>query len=104
MGALASGCTATISNCSNNYGPYQHVEKFIPRQITNILARHRPKLYGAGAERARLDPRRRPLVAVLAILEQGRIGETYLIGADGEQEQPASRRSCSCELMGQPAD
>ncbi len=40
---------ATISNCSNNYGPYQHIEKFIPRQITNILTGRRPKLYGAGA-------------------------------------------------------
>ena len=42
------GVPATISNCSNNYGPYQHVEKFIPRQITNVLDGGRPKLYGAG--------------------------------------------------------
>ncbi len=42
------GVAATISNCSNNYGPYQHVEKFIPRQITNILLGIRPKLYGEG--------------------------------------------------------
>src|SRR5271155_2030479 len=39
------GVRATISNCSNNYGPYQHVEKFIPRQITNVLTGRRPKLY-----------------------------------------------------------
>lgn len=39
---------ATISNCSNNYGPYQHVEKFIPRQITNLIDGVRPKLYGDG--------------------------------------------------------
>ncbi len=37
-----------FSNCSNNYGPYQHIEKFIPRQITNILSGIRPKLYGSG--------------------------------------------------------
>ncbi len=43
------GVRATISNCSNNYGPYQHVEKFIPRQITNVLTGRRPKLYGEGA-------------------------------------------------------
>ena len=43
------GVRATLSNCSNNYGPYQHVEKFIPRQITNILNGERPKLYGSGA-------------------------------------------------------
>lgn len=40
------GIRATISNCSNNYGPFQHVEKFIPRQITNVLTGRRPKLYG----------------------------------------------------------
>ena len=38
------GIEATISNCSNNYGPYQHIEKFIPRQITNILSGLTPKL------------------------------------------------------------
>lgn len=42
------GLRATISNCSNNYGPYQHVEKFIPRQITSIMEGVRPKLYGTG--------------------------------------------------------
>ncbi len=42
------GIKATISNCSNNYGPYQHVEKFIPRQITEILEGRKPKLYGSG--------------------------------------------------------
>ena len=50
------GVEATISNCSNNYGPYQHIEKFIPRMITNRLRGVRPRLYG----------------------------DTYLIGADGE--------------------
>ena len=52
------GVQATISNCSNNYGPRQHVEKFIPRQITNVIDGVRPRLYGQGLERARLDPRR----------------------------------------------
>lgn len=42
------GVAATISNCSNNYGPYQHVEKFIPRQITNLIDGVRPRLYGQG--------------------------------------------------------
>ena len=46
--ARTYGIHATISNCSNNYGPYQHVEKFIPRQVTNILCGIRPKLYGTG--------------------------------------------------------
>ena len=46
--ARSFGVRATLSNCSNNYGPFQHVEKFIPRQITNVIDGKRPKLYGAG--------------------------------------------------------
>ena len=42
----AYGLRTTISNRSNNYGPYQHVEKFIPRQITNVINGVRPNLYG----------------------------------------------------------
>ena len=41
------GVRATISNCSNNYGPYQHVEKFIPRQITNVLTGRGPSCTAA---------------------------------------------------------
>jgi dTDP-glucose 4,6-dehydratase len=76
---------ATISNCSNNYGPFQHVEKFIPRQITEVLDGRRPKLYGAGQNVRDWIHAEDHSSGVLAILERGRIGETYLIGADGEQ-------------------
>lgn len=79
------GVRATISNCSNNYGPYQHVEKFIPRQITGLLRGVRPKLYGAGANVRDWIHADDHSAAVLAILDRGRIGETYLIGADGEK-------------------
>ncbi|WP_141015545.1 dTDP-glucose 4,6-dehydratase [Nocardioides sambongensis] len=79
------GVRATISNCSNNYGPWQHVEKFIPRQITNLLAGGRVKLYGAGANVRDWIHTEDHSSAVLAILERGAIGETYLIGADGEK-------------------
>ena len=76
---------ATITNCSNNYGPYQHIEKFIPRQITNVLSNIRPKLYGSG-ENVRdwihVEDHNR---AVLSVIDKGRIGETYLIGANGER-------------------
>jgi dTDP-glucose 4,6-dehydratase len=80
------GLNATLSNCSNNYGPYQHIEKFIPRQITNILSGLTPKLYGTG-EQVRdwihVDDHNS---AVHAILDKGVSGELYLIGADGEQD------------------
>jgi dTDP-glucose 4,6-dehydratase (EC 4.2.1.46) len=88
------GINATLSNCSNNYGPYQHIEKFIPRQITNILSGISPKLYGTG-EQVRdwihVDDHNS---AVHAILDKGRSGELYLIGADGEETTNTfSRRS-----------
>lgn len=79
------GIRSTISNCSNNYGPYQHVEKFIPRQITNILEGVRPKLYGTGKNVRDWIHTDDHSSAVWTILTRGRIGETYLIGADGEQ-------------------
>ncbi|MGO1854866.1 MAG: dTDP-glucose 4,6-dehydratase [Microbacteriaceae bacterium] len=79
------GVRATISNCSNNYGPYQHVEKFIPRQITNVIRGIRPKLYGAGQNVRDWIHADDHSSAVLTILDRGVIGETYLIGADGEQ-------------------
>ncbi len=78
------GLRATISNCSNNYGPYQHVEKFIPRQITNVIDGIRPKLYGQGENVRDWIHANDHSSAVLAIIAKGRIGETYLIGADGE--------------------
>ncbi|MCA9332272.1 dTDP-glucose 4,6-dehydratase [Candidatus Saccharibacteria bacterium] len=79
------GVQATISNCSNNYGPYQHVEKFIPRQITEILEDRKPKLYGTGENVRDWIHTEDHSSAVLAILEKGKIGETYLIGANGEK-------------------
>lgn len=79
------GVRATISNCSNNYGPRQHIEKFIPRQITNLIDGVRPRLYGEGLNVRDWIHADDHSSAVLAILERGKIGETYLIGADGEK-------------------
>lgn len=79
------GIKATISNCSNNYGPYQHIEKFIPRQITNILSGLKPKLYGNGKNVRDWIHTNDHSSAVWTILNDGKIGETYLIGANGEK-------------------
>ena len=97
------GVDATLSNCSNNYGPFQHVEKFIPRQITNVLQDIKPKLYGQGAnvrDWIHVDDHND---AVVTIIEQGRSGETYLIGADGERNN-RQIVELVLELMGKPAD
>lgn len=97
------GVAATISNCSNNYGPFQHVEKFIPRQITNVLRGVRPKLYGEGSNVRDWIHAEDHSSAVLSILERGQIGETYLIGANGEKDNKAVIELI-LHLMGEPTD
>jgi dTDP-glucose 4,6-dehydratase len=97
------GVEATISNCSNNYGPYQHVEKFIPRQITNVIRGIRPKLYGAGENVRDWIHADDHSSAVLTILDKGEIGETYLIGADGEKNNK-DVVELILELMGESRD
>jgi dTDP-glucose 4,6-dehydratase len=97
------GVQATISNCSNNYGPWQHIEKFIPRQITNVIDGIRPKLYGSGENVRDWIHADDHSSAVLTILEKGRIGETYLIGAEGEKNNLEVVRLI-LKLMGQPED
>jgi dTDP-glucose 4,6-dehydratase len=97
------GVRATISNCSNNYGPYQHVEKFIPRQITNVIRGHRPKLYGTGENVRDWIHADDHSSAVLTILEKGVSGETYLIGADGERDN-RSVVELILDILGQPTD
>ena len=97
------GLRATISNCSNNYGPYQHVEKFIPRQITNIIDGVRPKLYGTGHNVRDWVNVEDHSSAVWAILTRGQVGETYLIGADGERSNIDVLRMIM-EAMGRDPD
>lgn len=100
--ARSFGLQVTVSNCSNNYGPYQHIEKFIPRQITNILDGRTPKLYGTG-EQVRdwihVDDHN---LAVLEILARGEFGETYNIGADQQDINNREVIELICELMGIP--
>ncbi|MCS3492132.1 dTDP-glucose 4,6-dehydratase [Arthrobacter sp. JUb119] len=97
------GIEATLSNCSNNYGPYQHVEKFIPRQITNILGGLKPKLYGNGANVRDWIHASDHSSAVQLILEAGDSGRTYLIGADGEKSN-REVLGLILGLMGKTAD
>lgn len=97
------GVQATLSNCSNNYGPWQHVEKFIPRQVTELIDGRRPRLYGAGAnvrDWIHVDDHS---AAVWTILTRGRIGETYLVGADGEQSNLAVVQTL-LEIFGRDRD
>lgn len=98
------GIHATISNCSNNYGPRQHVEKFIPRQITEVLEDRKPRLYGSG-EQVRdwihVDDHNS---AVLTIIEKGQSGHVYLIGANGEKDNKSVVELILKNMDKDPAD
>lgn len=98
------GVKATISNCANNYGPYQYIEKFIPRQITNVLMGEQPRLYGEGKnvrDWIHVDDHNS---AVHCILEKGKLGETYIIGADNDHTNNKQVIEMILELMGKPKD
>ena len=98
------GVRATISNCSNNFGPYQHVEKFIPRQITNILTGRRPKLYGTGANVRDWIHVEDHNSAVRRILQDGTAGRTYLIGVENERSNLAVLQSILVAMDRDPDD
>jgi len=74
------GLPITISNCSNNYGPYQHPEKMIPRSITNLLTGQKIKVYGKGLNFRDWLHVEDHCSAIETILLKGKIGETYCIG------------------------
>src|SRR4029079_17878327 len=101
--ARSFGVHATLSNFSNHAVPAQLVEKFIPRQITNVFSGARPKLYGAGAnvrEWTHVDDHNE---AVHLILSKGAPGETYLIGS-GDERSNKQILELVLELLGEPAD
>lgn len=80
------GLPITISNCSNNYGPYHFPEKLIPLAITNLLEGEKVPVYGDGAQVRDWLYVEDHARAITLILEKGKIGETYCIGGDGERE------------------
>lgn len=79
------GLSITISNCSNNYGPYEHIEKFIPLFISNLLQDKKVPLYGEGKNIRDWLYVEDHCSAIDLIIHKGKIGETYLIGGDSEK-------------------
>jgi len=80
------GLPVTLSNCSNNYGPYHFPEKLIPLAITNLLEGKSVPVYGDGRQVRDWLYVEDHCRAIDMILRRGRIGETYCIGGDGERE------------------
>jgi len=79
------GLPITISNCSNNYGPYQYTEKLIPLFITNLLNNKKVPLYGDGKNIRDWIYVEDHCKAIDLIIHKGKIGETYCIGGDSEK-------------------
>jgi len=93
----------TISNCSNNYGPYQYPEKLLPLFITNLLEGKKVPLYGSGQnirDWIHVDDHNR---GVDLIIKQGKIGETYCLGGNSEKSN-LEITSLILELMNQNED
>ncbi|MEO8192577.1 MAG: dTDP-glucose 4,6-dehydratase [Gemmatimonadales bacterium] len=79
------GLPVTITNCSNNYGPYQHAEKFIPTVIRSALAEKPIPIYGAGLNIRDWLYVKDHCTAIDAVIRGGRNGSTYLIGGRSER-------------------
>ncbi|MFA6369821.1 MAG: dTDP-glucose 4,6-dehydratase [Patescibacteria group bacterium] len=97
------GLPVTISNCSNNYGPYQHPEKLIPHFITNLLNDQPVTIYGEGKnirDWIYVDDHNRGLELIIS---QGKIGETYCLGGDSERDNLSLTKDI-LRLMGQSED
>jgi dTDP-glucose 4,6-dehydratase len=97
------GLKATISNCSNNFGPYQHEEKLIPRMIGLIASGSKPELYGNGAnirDWIHVDDHND---GVWAVIERGAVGQTYLLGADNQRSNLEVVKAL-LGIMGKPED
>ncbi|HLB58074.1 MAG TPA: dTDP-glucose 4,6-dehydratase [Gammaproteobacteria bacterium] len=88
----------TMSNCSNNYGPYQHPEKLIPTIIRACQKQQPIPIYGDGSNIRDWLYVNDHCTGVLAILEGGRVGETYNIGGNNEMNNLAVAKKI-CELM-----
>lgn len=92
---------AVITRASNNYGPYQFPEKFLPLMITNALEDKPLPIYGDGRQERNWLHVEDNCRGILAVLERGRIGEVYNIGgADVVENLEMARRLLS--LMGKP--
>jgi len=79
------GLPVTMTNCSNNYGPYQHAEKFIPTVIRSALAEKPIPIYGAGLNIRDWLYVADHCAAIDTVLRRGRDGATYLIGGRSER-------------------
>lgn len=92
------GLPVTITNCSNNYGPYQHAEKFIPTVIRSALAGKPIPIYGAGLNIRDWLYVEDHCSAIDLVLREGESGETYLVGGRSERRNIDIAKEI-CEIL-----
>lgn len=92
------GLPVVLSNCSNNYGPYQFPEKLIPLMIINARDKRPLPVYGKGENVRDWLHVTDHASALLTILDKGQIGESYLVGGDAERSNIDVVRTI-CSLM-----
>lgn len=92
------GLPVTTTNCSNNYGPYQHAEKFIPTIIRSCLNGHSIPVYGNGSNIRDWLYVEDHCMGIWEVIKKGNIGEFYNIGGDNEW-QNINLVQLICELM-----
>lgn len=97
------GLAVTISNCSNNYGPHQHGEKFIPQAIKNLLTNKKIPVYGQGSNVRDWLYVEDHCRALDLIIHRGQIGQTYCVGA-GTEMSNLELAKMICALLGQSED
>jgi dTDP-glucose 4,6-dehydratase len=98
------GLPITVSNCSNNYGPFQHPEKMIPRMITNILDGQKVPVYGQGENYRDWLYVDDHCSAIEAVINKGKLGETYCIGGLKETSRNIDLVKQTLRLMGKSED
>lgn len=94
------GLQVSITNCSNNYGPYQFVEKLIPLAITNILEGKKVPVYGDGLNVRDWLHVEDHCRAIELVLQKGKIGETYCVGGVVDEINNLTVIKKILELMG----
>ena len=93
------GLPITISNCSNNYGPMQHEEKFVPTVIKSILQDKKIPLYGTGKNIRDWIYVEDHCSAIWDVFTKGHLGETYCVGANCEKQNIEVINQI-CDMMG----
>ena len=98
------GLPITITNCSNNFGPYHFPEKLIPLVITNLLEGKKVPVYGRGLQSRDWLYVEDHCKAVDAVLHQGRVGETYCVGGLHHQITNLEVVQKICQLLDKDAE